>query len=88
MQEFCDSCIFCAENVSTLLPIIISVQVINFTKSEARKDKNLQRGDIITERINSYREDSQLQKGMELRREKRFTEGMRIYRKDRNLQRG
>ena len=85
MQEFCDSCIFCAENVSTLLPIIISVQVINFTKSEARKDKNLQREYRITERINSYREDSQLQRGMGVTE---FTEGISIYRKDRDLQRG
>ena len=85
MQEFCDSCIFCAENVSTLLPIIISVQVINFTKSEARKDKNLQREYRITERINSYREDSQLQRGMGVTE---FTEGISIYRKDRDSQRG
>ena len=82
MQEFCDSCIFCAENVSTLLPIIISVQVINFTKSEARKDKNLQRGYIITVWINSYREDSQLQRGMGV------TERKEIYRRDAYLQKG
>ena len=57
MQEFCDSCIFCAKNLSTFLPIIISVQVITFTKSEGGhgEDKKIQREYRVTERINSYK---------------------------------